>query len=173
MRSHWRSSTVSPRSPPSPGRWRTIDEPDVRRILQRFVTVPRRRNTDPMAPWIDALSLVRLGSRRSGRGRSRATAATSTVSATCTRTTSMRSSVTDSSTSTDRSTGRSRCCSPNRRPVGPPSARAACCWSTSSRTSPRPTCCSFACWRRRGVRCSASATTTRRSTATTVPIRRG
>jgi DNA helicase-2/ATP-dependent DNA helicase PcrA len=41
--------------------WRTIDEPDVRRILQRFVTVPRRRNTDPLAPWIDALSLVRLG----------------------------------------------------------------------------------------------------------------
>jgi DNA helicase-2/ATP-dependent DNA helicase PcrA len=41
--------------------WRTIDEPDVRRILQRFVTVPRRRNTDPIAPWIDALSLVRLG----------------------------------------------------------------------------------------------------------------
>ena len=46
---------------PQPRRWRTIDEPDVRRILQRFVTVPRRRNTDPIAPWIDALSLVRLG----------------------------------------------------------------------------------------------------------------
>ena len=46
---------------PQPHSWRTIDEPDVRRILQRFVTVPRRRNTDPIAPWIDALSLVRLG----------------------------------------------------------------------------------------------------------------
>jgi DNA helicase-2/ATP-dependent DNA helicase PcrA len=46
---------------PQPRRWRTIDEPDVRRLLQRFVTVPRRRNTDPFAPWIDALSLVRLG----------------------------------------------------------------------------------------------------------------
>jgi DNA helicase-2/ATP-dependent DNA helicase PcrA len=46
---------------PQPRSWRTIDEPDVRRILQRFVTVPRRRNTDPLAPWIDALSLVRLG----------------------------------------------------------------------------------------------------------------
>ncbi len=44
-----------------PRRWRTIDEPDVRRVLQRFVTVPRRRNVDPIAPWIDALSLVRLG----------------------------------------------------------------------------------------------------------------
>ena len=46
---------------PQPRSWRTIDEPDVRRILQRFVTVPRRRNTDPIASWIDALSLVRLG----------------------------------------------------------------------------------------------------------------
>ncbi len=42
-------------------RWRTIDEPDVRRVLQRFVSTPRRRNTDPIAPWLDALSLVRLG----------------------------------------------------------------------------------------------------------------
>lgn len=41
--------------------WRTITEPDVRTILQRFVSVPRRRNTDPFAPWIDALGLVRLG----------------------------------------------------------------------------------------------------------------
>ena len=51
-------------SPPfaaQPRTWRTIDEPDVRRVLQRFVSTPRRRNTDPMAPWIDALSLVRLG----------------------------------------------------------------------------------------------------------------
>ncbi len=46
---------------PQARRWQTIDEPDVRRILQRFVTVPRRRNTDPLAPWIDALGLVRLG----------------------------------------------------------------------------------------------------------------
>ena len=46
---------------PQSRNWRTLDEPDVRRILQRFVTVPRRRNTDPIAPWIEALSLVRLG----------------------------------------------------------------------------------------------------------------
>ncbi len=51
----------SPPFAPQQRSWRTIDEPDVRRILQRFVTVPRRRNTDPLAPWIDALSLVRLG----------------------------------------------------------------------------------------------------------------
>ncbi len=54
---------VNGRSPFAPQQrsWRTIDEPDVRRILQRYVTVPRRRNTDALAPWIDALSLVRLG----------------------------------------------------------------------------------------------------------------
>lgn len=46
---------------PQPRQWRTIDEPDVRRILQRFVQTPRKLNVDPLAPWIDALSLVRLG----------------------------------------------------------------------------------------------------------------
>ena len=46
---------------PQPRTWRTIDEPDVRRLLGRFVSVARRRNTDPIAPWIEALSLVRLG----------------------------------------------------------------------------------------------------------------
>jgi DNA helicase-2/ATP-dependent DNA helicase PcrA len=30
-------------------------------VLQRFVASQRRRNTDPLAPWIEALSLVRLG----------------------------------------------------------------------------------------------------------------
>ena len=44
-----------------PRSWRTIEEPDVRRLLQRFVNVPRRRNADPLAPWIDALGLLRLG----------------------------------------------------------------------------------------------------------------
>ena len=44
-----------------PRQWRTIDEPDVRRILQRFVQSPKKLNVDPLAPWIDALSLVRLG----------------------------------------------------------------------------------------------------------------
>jgi DNA helicase-2/ATP-dependent DNA helicase PcrA len=46
---------------PRPDRWRTIDEPDVRRILGRLVETPRRLNVDPLAPWIDALGLVRLG----------------------------------------------------------------------------------------------------------------
>ena len=42
-------------------RWRTIDEPDVRRILGSLVQSPRKLNIDPLAPWMDALSLVRLG----------------------------------------------------------------------------------------------------------------
>ena len=41
----------------------TLDERDVRRILDSLVTFPRKANTDPAQAWIDALSLVRLGLR--------------------------------------------------------------------------------------------------------------
>jgi len=44
--------------------WRTIDEVDVRRIIGRLVQFPRRRNTDPVAAWIEALSVIRLGLRK-------------------------------------------------------------------------------------------------------------
>jgi DNA helicase-2/ATP-dependent DNA helicase PcrA len=43
------------------GRASTIDETDVRRLLSELVTVPRRAETDPIAPWIEALGRVRLG----------------------------------------------------------------------------------------------------------------
>jgi DNA helicase-2/ATP-dependent DNA helicase PcrA len=46
---------------PQRRQWRTIDEHDVRTILQRFVQTTRKLNVDPLAPWIDALSAVRLG----------------------------------------------------------------------------------------------------------------
>jgi ATP-dependent DNA helicase UvrD/PcrA len=46
---------------PRPRTWRTVDEVDVRRLIGSLVSFPRRRNTDPVAPWIEALSLVRLG----------------------------------------------------------------------------------------------------------------
>lgn len=46
---------------PRPRRVRTITEPEVRRILDRLVRVTRRRNTDPLATWIEALGLIRLG----------------------------------------------------------------------------------------------------------------
>ncbi len=51
----------SPPFAPQQINWRTIDEPDVRRIIGDLVTFPRRRNSDPVAPWIEALSLIRLG----------------------------------------------------------------------------------------------------------------
>ena len=43
--------------------YRTIDEIDVRRIIGRLVQFPRKRNTDPAAAWMEALSMVRLGLR--------------------------------------------------------------------------------------------------------------
>ena len=42
-------------------RWNTIDEPEVRRIIGRLVSFPRKRNADPVATWIEAMSLARLG----------------------------------------------------------------------------------------------------------------
>ena len=44
-----------------PQRWKTIDEPEVRRIIGDLVSFPRRRNSDPIAPWIEALTVIRLG----------------------------------------------------------------------------------------------------------------
>ena len=41
--------------------WRTMNEIDVRRLIGDLVSFPKRRNSDPVAPWIEALSLVRLG----------------------------------------------------------------------------------------------------------------
>ncbi|MCC6438334.1 MAG: ATP-dependent DNA helicase UvrD2, partial [Acidimicrobiales bacterium] len=41
----------------------TIDETDVRRVLEGLVRFPRRAGTDPAAPWLEALAAVRLGLR--------------------------------------------------------------------------------------------------------------
>jgi DNA helicase-2/ATP-dependent DNA helicase PcrA len=43
------------------GRTSTIEETEVRRVLSGLVESPRRAETDPFAPWIEALSRVRLG----------------------------------------------------------------------------------------------------------------
>lgn len=43
------------------GRSRTLEEIEVRRILSDLVSFPRRAETDPAAPWIEALGRVRLG----------------------------------------------------------------------------------------------------------------
>ncbi len=48
---------------PRPWRTTTLDERDVRRVLDRFVAARRVRNVDPLAPWLEALSAVRLGLR--------------------------------------------------------------------------------------------------------------
>ena len=45
---------------------RTIDESDVRRLIGKLVVFPRKRNADPISPWIEALSLARLGLRAPG-----------------------------------------------------------------------------------------------------------
>ena len=45
---------------PQPRRWKTIDEPQVRGIIGDLVSFPRRRNSDPVAPWIEALGAIRL-----------------------------------------------------------------------------------------------------------------
>ena len=41
----------------------TITEPDVRTLIGKLVEFPRKRNSDPVALWIEALSLARLGLR--------------------------------------------------------------------------------------------------------------
>ena len=41
----------------------TIDEGDVRRIIDGLIDLPRRTNTDPTALWIEALAKIRLGLR--------------------------------------------------------------------------------------------------------------
>ena len=48
---------------PRPSRVATVDEPEVRRLIGKLVSFPRRRNADPVATWIEALSAARLGLR--------------------------------------------------------------------------------------------------------------
>jgi DNA helicase-2/ATP-dependent DNA helicase PcrA len=40
---------------------RTIEEPAVRELLATLIDVPRKVETDPIAPWLEALGRVRLG----------------------------------------------------------------------------------------------------------------
>jgi len=43
------------------GRLRVLEEPDVRDLLQRHIEIRRQANTDTVAPYIEALSAIRLG----------------------------------------------------------------------------------------------------------------
>jgi DNA helicase-2/ATP-dependent DNA helicase PcrA len=53
----------SPPFAPQPRQLRTVSEGDVRRLLGRLVRTPRKRNTDPLAVWVEALGIARLGLR--------------------------------------------------------------------------------------------------------------
>jgi DNA helicase-2/ATP-dependent DNA helicase PcrA len=50
-------------TPPDGGGVSVANERDVRRLLEPLVQLRHRANTDPMAPWIEALGAVRLGMR--------------------------------------------------------------------------------------------------------------
>ncbi len=94
---------------------RTIDEIEVRRVVGRLVQFPRKRNSDPVAAWIEALSMIRLGLREPSEVEARSkrcTTATSTVLPRCGPVTVLRWNATVRSTSTSRSIARSNCCSP-------------------------------------------------------------
>ena len=42
---------------------RVLSEPDTRRLIEEVFPIPRQRkaNTDPVGPYLDALTVVRLG----------------------------------------------------------------------------------------------------------------
>ena len=46
---------------PTRQQFRTLDEIEVRQLVGRFVSAPKKLNVDPYATWIDALSVARLG----------------------------------------------------------------------------------------------------------------
>ena len=52
-----------------------LSEPDARRVIEEVFPIPRRRmaNTDPIGPYLDALTVARLGLRTRPRSRTRAT----------------------------------------------------------------------------------------------------
>ena len=53
----------------SAGRRRVLEEPEVRDLLQRLIEIRRQSNTDTVAPYLDALSAIRLGLASPGRWR--------------------------------------------------------------------------------------------------------
>ncbi len=150
----------------------TITELDVRRIIGRLVDFPRKRNSDPVALWIEALSLAdsgfairrgRVAVRRRRRWVRRRAAPVSARTR-CVALARLRR--------TDRA-GHRDPAHRHRRSRRCPTRLPACYWSTSSKTSLPRTCCWSACWPDPTDVCSAWATTTRRSTASTARTRTG
>lgn len=52
--------------PPGRKRRRVLDEMEVRRLLSEILSLPYARNTDPLAPYLEALGAIRLGLRDPG-----------------------------------------------------------------------------------------------------------
>ncbi len=110
-----------------------IEERDLRRLLEPLVpTGARRLNTDPLAPYVEALTTVRLGLRaplavEDERGDVPGLAEAFPRFA-------PSSNAAASSTSTSRCCSRSSCCCATVRSGGPSRRGTATCWSTSSRT---------------------------------------
>ncbi|MEZ5249449.1 MAG: 3'-5' exonuclease [Ilumatobacteraceae bacterium] len=100
---------------PRSRRFDTVDEGEVRRILGRLVRFPRKRNADPVATWIEALSVARLGCDRPS-GSSSCTTAMSRGSPRCSNGTGASSTARRPRL---RRTGaaRSRCCSTTPPPA--------------------------------------------------------
>ena len=92
-----------------------------RRLLGGLVNFPRRAESDPAAPWIEALSRLRLGLAHPGAGRGRAARRRPTSTA-WPAATGPSWAIGGSSTSTSRSSAPSSACSPTRR-SGPASQR--------------------------------------------------
>ena len=115
------------------GRPRVLEELEVRDLLQGLFEIRRQANADTVAPYIAALSAVRLGLTPTGR-RSRSRCPTRRASPRASTATGRPWPSSAPSTSTSRSTGPSRSWSPTPRPGRRPRPGAAACWSTSSRT---------------------------------------
>ena len=124
---------------PQATRWRTIDEPDVRRIIGDLVSFPRRRNSDPIGPWIEALTVIRLGLVDPDEVEGRYAGDVDGLAETWPsyRKALERRGAVDFDDQIYRA---SWCCFVTPRLGARRSGHVGSCWSTSSRTSPRRTC---------------------------------
>ena len=151
----------------------TISELDVRRIIGRLVEFPRKRNSDPVALWIEALSLARLGLRDPNEVEA---LYDGDVDGFATMLPRYRHELARVAFARLRRTDRAGDRDPAHRYhcAGSCAARLQ---GAAGRRVPGPharrTCCWFGCWPDPTDVCSASATTTRRSTDSTVQTRNG
>ena len=109
---------------------------------------PPRANTDPLGPYLEALTAVRLGPARPGRGRGRARrrARASPPPSTPTASGWPPAGAVDFDEQVYGAV--ELLLRDGDVPAPAPRPGTATCWSTSSRTSRRPTCCCCGCWPR-------------------------